>query len=831
MFSLAEAVSVGERTLETDQGTASMYENGEMATHGVAGSSESVGNTEPQNSLNDDGDATSAGDQKTETPPQLPPSTENPEKISSQAKPRRTSKIKPNPVLRTSRAVRSKTQADTPPVSVESNAAAPSSSETTEIPSAAEVNKTEMSQNSSSNEIREGKVPGAAAGSPENDASTAMETSLEPMTADDGVTPGTSESAGLASVKPATDASVPDPNVGDDSAAAQKEEGRNALHTRKRRFQKAKPNLPTTPRAARSRFQTTQGSTSTPEPEPKSAETDISSPASRQDRGFDSVPSETVLTEKKTEPELVRQLLSSVAASDQITVRTQEATTELGSTEAVEEQINSHMGEKETLPEPAAVTFSGPSAACPINREDPAVCQRGAMESSTTNPVRKGRFQKVRPKPNLVSTSSSVRSNPTTSNPPSTPRSHKATGGQATGPPAITSPVRILEGAASGSGLLPTPDTSSSVTAPQDPIMTEAEQTGVGVEGQVESSVDQSTSQNKDLHVQPQQEAARATHPTQKTVELSEVMDSAARVGPGLAVMSPPDQVSLYPPPGEDLPVTQEGTATTCQTRKGRRLKPNLPQTSRRAQCKPQSAEEPVAATLVEEPLSCDVSASENDQISSAGPVGPPEMAAPSATSELCPPVMDLTLAEDQGKNVGSSECPAKREPQRRQRFAKAKPNLGSSARNVPAKLAPSDTSKASEQRHEEAAVTATPERDTQILLQPPERDSEHSMSTGKSGYSQNDEVTTSDRVATAIHAVAQNQSARTDSDAPPSDDAADVSQVRHPENVSAGTELKSVSVEPSPGVKESSQQASSGWKSGDPHTSETAKATSVTPR
>lgn len=812
MFSLAEAVSVSERTLETDQGNASMSENREMATYGVAGSLESVSNTEPQNSPNDDGDATSAGDQKTETP-QLLPSAENPEKISSQAKPRRTSKIKPNPVLRTSRAVRSKTQADTPPVNVESNAAAPSSSETTEIPSATEANKTETSQNASSNEICEAKVPEAAAGSLENDASTGMETSLEPMTTDEIVTPGTSESAGLASDKPATDASASDPNMGDDSAATQKEEGKKALHTRKRRFQKAKPNLPTTPRAARSRFQTTQSSTSTPDPELKSAETAISSPANRQDLGFDSLPAETVLTaEKKTEPELVSQLLSSVAASDQITVRTQEATTELGST--VGEQINSHMRENETLPEPAAIPFSGPSASCPINREDPAV----ARESSSTNPVRKGRFQKVRPKPNLASTARSVRSNPTTLNPPSTPRSHEATGGQTTGPPAITSPVRIIEGAATGSALLPTPDTSSSVTAPQDPIMTEAEQTGVGVEGQVESSVDQSTSQNNDLHVQPEQEAAGATHPTQKTVELSEVMDSAARGGPGLAVMSPPDQVSLYPP-AEGLPLTLEGAATTCQTRKGQRLKPNLPQTSRRAQCKPRSVEEP--PPLVEKPLSFDVSASQNDQISSAGPTGTPEMAAPSATSELCPPVMDLTLAEDQGKNVGSSECPANHEPQRRRRFTKAKPNLRSSARNVPAKLPPSDPSKASEQHHE----------DTQVLLQPTERDGEHSMSTAKSGDSQNDEVTTSGRVATAIHAVAQNQSARTDSDAPPSDNAADVSQVRHPENVSAGTEMKSVSVEPSPGVKESPQQACSEWKSSDTHTSETAKATAVTQR
>lgn len=790
MFSLAEAVSVGERTLETDQGTAAMSGNGEMATHGVAASSESVGTTEPQNSLNDD--AASAGHQKTETPPQLPPTAENPEKISSQAKPRRTSKIKPSPVLRTSRAVRSKTQADAPPGSVESSAAAPNSSKTTEIPSATEVNKTEMSQNSSSKEICEAKVPEAAAGSLENNASTGMETRVEPMATDEIVTPGTCESASRASDKPATDASVSGPNMGHDSAATQTEEGKNALHTRKRRFQKAKPNLPTTPRATRSRFQTTQGSASTADPELKPAETDISSPANRQDLGFDSA----LTAEKKSEPELVCQLLSSVAASDQITVRTQEATTQLGSTEAVGEQINSHMGEKETLPEPAAVTFSGPSST-----------------SSSTTPVRKGRFQKVKPKPNLAPTSRSMRSNPTPSNPPSTPRSHGATGGQATGPPAITSPVRMIEGAASGWGLLPTPDTSSSVTAPQDPLMTEAEQTGVGVEGQVESSVDPSTSQNKDLHVQPEREAAGATHPTQKTVELSEVMDSAARVGPGLAVMSPPDQVSLHPPSGEGLPVTQEGTATTRQTRKGQRLKPNLPQTSRRAQCKPQSPEEPVAATLVEKPLSCDVPASQNDQISST---------APSATSELCPPVMDLTFTEDQGKNVGSSERPAKHEPQRRRRFARAKPNLGSSGRTVPAKLAPSDTSEASEQHHGDAAVTATPERDTQMLLQPTERDGEHSWSTGKSGDSQNDEVTTSGRVATAIHAVAQNQSARTGTDAPPSDDAG---------NVSAGTEMQPVSVEPWPGVKESPQQACSEWRSGDPHTSETAKATSVTQR
>lgn len=797
---LTEAVGVDERALEADLASVSVSGNREMSTQGVADSPDS--NTEPQTDLNDAGDATSSGDQKTQPPPQLPPSPEKPEEMSSRPRRSRMSKIKPTPVLRASRAVRSKAQPGTSTERVGSLTATPSSSGSTEVPSAAEANKTQMSQTLLSNGKREGKVPevAAAGGTGENEESTGVKRSLEPMTTGDIPTPRPSDSPDLAS---ATDASGSDLNRGKDSAATQKEEDKNgsAPHTRKSRFQKAKPNLPTAPRAARSRSQITQ------DPTEKSAERDISSPAESQDLVLDSVPSE-----------LRVQPLSSLAASDVITS---------GNERTPEISLDSHVGEVETS---AAVAFSDPSVLCRVNTEDPAVCQRGSMESSSAKPVGKGRFQKVKPKPKLAPMSISAWPNPTSTNTgvnansstPSTHQSHEAMVGEAGEPPVITSPV--------GLG-----DLRSSLTATEDFVMTEAGQTGVGVEGEMESRVDLSAPQSRDLPVQPKEEAARAADPTQKTGELSEAMGSAAPLAPEPDVMTTHDRARLHPPPNG---VCQEGVVTTCLTRKGRRLKPkpNLAQTSRRAPSNPQRAEEAVAATLVGNSsspgtLPRDVSASQKDQTSRAAPAGTmtriPEAEAPSAASEPCPPeipMTDASLAEDQGNNVGTSEYPAKNEPQRRRCFPKAKPNLGF---NIPTKVPPSDTSKASEQHHVDANGAGTSGQHMQMLLQPTEWHGEHSTSRGiAKGDSRNNEVSTSVRVAEAIEALPENPS-----NPPPSGVAADMSQIWSSGNVSPQAEMKSVSVELTPGVTERTQQACSEQKSSHAHPPEMGKASSLAQR
>lgn len=757
-----------ERAPEADQASASVSGHREMSTQGVADPPDS--NTEPQTGISDAGDATSAGDQKTEPPSRLPPSPEKAEEMSSRPRRSRTSKIKPTPVLRASRAVRSKPRPGTSTESVESRT---------------DKNKTQMSQTPLSNGKREEKAPevAAAGGSSEKEEST------EPMTTGDILTPRPSDSPDLAS---ATGASGSDLNRGKDSAATQKEEDKNgsAPHTRKSRFQKAKPNLPTTPRAARSGSQITQ------DPAERSAERDISSPAETQDLVLGSVPSEKVSTELRAQP------LSSIAASDPITS---------GNERTPGISLDSHVGEVETS---AAVAFSDPSALSRVDTEDPAVCQRGSMESSSAKPVRKARFQKVKPKPNLASTSG----------PPSTPRSREGMVGEAGEPPVITSPVGLGEGSGSGLGLMPTPDPRSSLTATEDSVMTEAGQTGAGVEGEMGSRADQSAPQSRDLHVQPEEDAARAADPTQKTGELSEAMGPAAPPAPEPVVVTPPDQASLHPPPSG---VCQEGVAATCQTRKGRRLKPkpNLAQTSRRAQSNPQNAQEAVADTLAGKSSS---PGPLKDQDSGAAPSGTmtriPETEAP------CPPekpMMDASLAEDQGSNVGSSECPAKNEPQRKRCFPKAKPTLGS---NLPAKVPPSDTSKASEQHHVDASAAGTPGQHTQMLPQPTERHGEHSTSMGiAKGESRNNEVSISVHVAKAIET--ENQSVRKDSNPPPSGGAADTSEIWSSGSVSPGAEIKSVSVESSPGVTESRQQPCSEQKSSHTPPPETAKASSLAQR
>lgn len=790
-----------ERNLETGQ-----------AIQGSTDSKESFANIEPQSSPND-GDFTPASHQKTEPPPQLPPNPEKPEKMSLQTRRSRMSKIKPNPVLRqTSRSIRSKTQPEALKESVKINTSAASSSETTEIPSATDVNKTELSQCLSS-ETCEEKVPEAAAGSQENRESIEMKRSLEPMTTDEILMPGrTSESTDSASDKPASHAAFSELNTVQVSAVTQ---------TRRSRFQKAKPNLPMTARPASSKSQAAQDSKSTPDPPPRPAETDISLPGKSQDLGFDSVPSE-----KKTDPELMVQLLSNVATANQIASENecaQAATTEISSmSESTEEQTNSLIGEVEMSLGAPVQEISDHSASGDISTEAPAVCQREEMDSSPTRPVGKSRFQKVKPKPNLASTSRSGRSNPSKAkSPPSNPRSPEKTVGEVPEPPKITSPVKVGERAGPGMPPIPTPD--ASLTATEGLMVTEAEQTDVGVEGDMEQSVDQSTSVTKDLPVQSEEQGANATAPTPMSGgELSEMVASAEGGSPGSAVMSPPAQESK----SKDLPVSQEKVASTCQTRKGQRVehKPNLLQTWRTVQSNPQSAEEPVAATPVE-PHSHLISASQKDQTTGAAPAQTlsrsPETSAPSEPYSTGAPVTAASLAENQGENVGSSETFAKNEPQRRRRFPKAKPNLGSSARNIPAKPHPSKAKTASEQHHVD--TTVTPEQLTQMSLQLPEQDSDHSMSTEMSRDCQNNEAMTSESVAMAMHAAAEKEWVWTESGTPASGDAADISEGQSSENVPAETEMKLVGVDPSSGVKERPQQACSEWTARDTGCSETA--------
>lgn len=814
-----------DENLQTDQATASLCENSEISTQGSADSLESVANMQPQSSPNE-GDATPASDQKTETPPQLPPSPEKLENMSSQTRRSHISKIKPNPVLRQIlRPIRSKTQPEALKESVQIKMPDPSSSETAKIPSTAEANKTELSQ-CLSNEICEEKVPKAAAGCQENQESNGIKLSLEPMTTDELLTPGrTSDSTDSASDKSASHASVSELNTVKDSAASQ---------TRRSRFQKAKPNLPMTARPVCSKSQ----SKSTPDPRQKSAETDISPPGKSQDLGFDSVPSK-----KKTDPELMVQLQSSVATADHIASdneRTQEATAELSSmSESTEEQITSHVGEVEMLLGAPVQEISDHSASGDISTEAPVVCQREETDSSSKGPVRKSRSQKVKPKPNLPSTSRSVRSNRTSANkavnanchPPSNPWSHEETVGDVREPPESTSAVKVGERAGPGASTIPTPDTSSSLTAAEALMVTEAEQTD-------QPSVE-ITSASKDLPVQSEEQGTNTTAPTPKTGgELSGMVESAEGLGPGSAVMSPPAQEILHPPPSKDLPVSQEEVAPTCQTRTGRRIKhkPNLLQTSTIMQSKPQGTEEPVAATPVEQssnpgPYSCLISASQKDQTSGATPA-PTSSQSPetSATSEPCStgaPMKDTPLFENQLENIGSSEHSAKSEPQRRRRFPKAKPNLGPSTRNIQTK--PHSNARNASELHYVDIVT--PEQHEQMPLQPPEQDREHSISAEMSRDGQNNEATTSDSVAIEMQAVAKKESAQTGSNTPASGDAADISEGQSSENVTAETEMKSVSVDSLSGVKERPQQACSEGKSRDPGSSKTTEDGSLAQR
>lgn len=588
---------------------------------------------------------------------------------------------------------------------MEISAPAPSSSQTSQIPPAAEVKKTGLSQR---------LVPEA----------------------DGTQTPGrTSENTDSASDQPAGLASVSEVSTLQDSAVPQ---------TRRGRFQKAKPNLPATARPACSRSRTAQDPKSTPGPPQKSAGADVSPASKNQDLGLDS-------SEKKTGP-------ADLIASD--SERQQEDTTEVSSmSESTGEQVDSHGGGvKHSLGAPVQEIRHHPASGDP-GTQAPVVCLREETASASPRPVGRNRFQKVKPKPNLPPACRSVRGNAVDASchPSSSPRSHGEAVGEA---PKITAPGKVEERAGPGSVATATPEAT----------VTEAEQTDVGVEDEPEPSV-----VSKDLPVQPEELRTNPPAPTPTTG--GQLL--AEGVEPGSAMTSPPVPESPHPP------VHQEEEAPTCQTRRDGRVqhKPNPLQTSRAVRSTPRSTEEPVEGSSGPGSDPRRVSAPQEDQTA-------PETSATSGPS---------SPAEGQGEDAGSSESAARNEPQKRRRFPKAKPNLGSSARNLPTKPHPSNGGKASEQRHGDASVT--PEQCVQVPPQAPEQDGEPSTSTEMSRDGRTNEAATPRHVAIAMQAVA----AGTESKAPASGDAADISEGRISENVPA--DVKSVSVEPS---SERPQQACS---------------------
>ncbi|XP_068562678.1 transcription factor TFIIIB component B'' homolog isoform X2 [Cebidichthys violaceus] len=317
------------------------------------------------------------------------------------------------------------------------------------------------------------------------------------------------------------------------------------------------------------------------------------------------------------------------------------------------------------------------------------------------------------------------------------------------------------------SDLIPLVDLGTALTATEELSTTEEKKTDAEVVGQVESDAvtsHQSASENQNLteaQFTPRREqATRDTMPILESLDEKLMAsfggesscndpqltsDSAVTesLGPGSNIHSAPVQESSDHPaprvaPVEESPVSQREeseAASTCQFMSLRlqKVKPNLPQTSRTARSKPHTTKEPVAPVQHADPPSSqtsrpestdDTTAMEEAQptCSTTSPEKPSQIKSTSTASEPEPPMMELcsphktteglSSTEEQKTDAGrgldsNSKGSEQNAPQRRPRFTKIKPSLGSSPRTTRTKLQSSDIGQPPEQFCTDASLTS----------------------------------------------------------------------------------------------------------------------------
>lgn len=413
--------------------------------------------------------------------PQLHSSPESSKKDTPQAGRGRLSKVKPKPNLgQASRTAQSKSQPEPSTVrTAENHTVAPDLSQATETLSAAKI--ADCSQKLLKDEISciEVKLTEEPTGSQER--SVGLGTSDTAVTE---LQIGQGTNGDSAPVQQSSHHPVPCVTPVEDLPVSQKEESEDAStrQTRKSRFQKVKPkpNLAQTSRTAHSKPQTTKDTVekdSNPTPNPKfhkktiveveaepTCTTSSDKPSQSTDPASDSVPpldigstltpTEELSTtvEKKTDVGVVGQVESGPATSDQSVSENQHfseaqfepsreqatrdtrpthekliscvGTTEsnnnnnlLTSDSAVPE---SQVGQGSNIDSAPIQESSHHPAPCDIAVEELPVSQKEESEDASTCQTRRGRLQKVKPKPNLAQTSRTVRSKPQTKKDPVT---------------------------------------------------------------------------------------------------------------------------------------------------------------------------------------------------------------------------------------------------------------------------------------------------------------------------------------------------------------------------------------------------------------------------
>ncbi|XP_037608809.1 transcription factor TFIIIB component B'' homolog isoform X2 [Sebastes umbrosus] len=465
-------------------------------------------------------------------------------------------------------------------------------------------------------------------------------------------------------------------------------------------------------------------------------------------------------------------------------------------------------------------------AQCVTPVEELPVSQKEESEVGSTRQTRTSRFQRVKPKVNLVQSSRTARSKPQTTkdtvekdcNPTPNPKVHEKTIAKVEAEPACTtSPEKTNQSPGPASDLIPSLDLGSTLTPTEELSTTEEKKTDVGV-GQAESGAatsDQSASETQNLseaQFEPSREqATRDTTPS--SVSTHEVLMShvgttesrqvtsdpevtESQVGQGSPKDSAPVQESSDHSAPPELPVSlkeESEVKPTRQTTRGRLLivkpKPNLSQTSRTVRSKPQTTEDPVTPMqLADTPSSPTSRLESTDKMITeveAQPTcssTPPETPSQITSTGTASVPEDLSSMEEQKTDVGcgqgsKSEGPEQNVSQRRRRFSNVKPNLGSSPRTTRTKLQSNDISKPSEQSNMDTSLTSEqqPADNNNAQTERVLADSKHLTSTRcslhtellsstKSLDSTNDKGTSSAGVVIATSWIAETQSVLTES-------------------------------------------------------------------
>ncbi|XP_053267204.1 transcription factor TFIIIB component B'' homolog [Pleuronectes platessa] len=231
-----------------------------------------------------------------------------------------------------------------------------------------------------------------------------------------------------------------------------------------------------------------------------------------------------------------------------------------------------------------------------------AVSQKEKSEAASTSQIKKGRSQKVKPKPILAQTTRTARSKPQTTNatvekdpsPTPDPQIHQKTIEVDPEATSSTSPEDPSQSTGPAAALIPSFDLGSTLTPTEELF---------------NRGLDQSFSQNQILSEPSNRDLGSTSGSTDEkmatcdgTAENSDNMvTSASAVTKSQVGQDSAPKISCNPAPSvtpvDDVPVSQKEeseAASTSQIKRGRsqKVKPNLAQTTRTVRSKPQTTED-----------------------------------------------------------------------------------------------------------------------------------------------------------------------------------------------------------------------------------------------